>query len=250
MTKSNKSFKVNKSCAQKGCKVAVQDGAKYCSQHITIDGDAAVAASTANTEQESTKSMFDSIKGFGVDVKDIITKFNKTCMAKGCKEHRVTGPGIAGYKPISMYCSEHRHMESPNTKEDKSMNTKSTTFKETASTAWAAIKRASMKALRYINSNRTLVAIGSTAISVAGLFTGSLSGALLVGAGIATLTVLAMHLIAKKKEQKLNYKALLNNLSIANGTVLAMPFVLLGLSYVLAFAFVYGAALPYAIIVA
>jgi hypothetical protein len=216
MTKKNNSFNVNKVCAQKGCKVAVQDGAKYCSQHITIDGDAAVAASTANTTKEentmnNTQSKGDSLKEKATATTNKVKAFF--------------------------------------TKKDKPATTDKS-FKETASTAWAAIKRASMKALRYINDNRTLVAIGSTAISVAGLFTGCLTGALLVGGGIATLTVLAMHLIAKKKEQKLNYKALLNNLATANGTVLAMPFVLLGLSYVLAFAFVYGAALPYAIIVA
>lgn len=97
---------------------------------------------------------------------------------------------------------------------------------------------------------KAAIAVGSTSAVVGGLFTASCGTALAVGAAVAALIIAAAHAMTKKKEQSLSYKAMLSDMGVAVATVAVMPAVLFVAAYVGLYATVYGAILPYAIIVA
>lgn len=253
MTKFQPAFEGQARCEYKKgtvhrCTVGTSVGEKFCTQHkpvVTID---AQGDSRTNTV----------LKGF--DVKAIMARFNRTCMAEGCDEHRVTGPASAG-KPISKYCSAHRHMEdaavaantSNTTKEESTMEKKglfSTVKATVTSVKESKLYKWMKRQVSALASQKAAIAVGSASAVLGGLFTASCGTAMVVGTAIAVLMTAAAHAMTKKKEQSLSYKAMLSDMGVAVATVAVMPAVLFVAAYVGLYATVYGAILPYAIIVA
>lgn len=120
--------------------------------------------------------------------------------------------------------------------------------KESRFSKW--VKKTYTSTIGFLGSKKTAIAVGSASVVAGGIVTGSAVAAVAVGTALAVAVVGASHAMQKKKEEKLSYKAMLSDMGVATGTVVAMPFVLFALSYVGLFATVYGAILPYAIIVA
>lgn len=165
----------------------------------------------------------------------------------------------------SFYCSVHTEGDShttTTTKEASFMNTLSTKSKDITTwvnNTYTTIKESKVvtytitkvKALAsLLGKKKTVIAIASASVTAAGLVTSGTCAAVAVGAGMATLTVVAARIMAKKKGEKLAYKAMLTDIGVAVATTAVLPFALFGLAYAGLFATVYGAILPYSIIVA
>lgn len=175
----------------------------------------------------------------------------------------------------SFYCSAHTEGDSrtTTTKEESIMNTLTdkakditgkvapvkasltewvkatyTTVKESKVLAFTTKKAKALGSL--LNKKKTVIAVASASVTVGGLVTSSVLPAIAVGAGVASLVVLAAAFMAKKKEEKLKKKALLADMALAIGITAILPFALFALAYAGLFATVYGAILPYSIIVA
>lgn len=194
----------------------------------------------------------------------IMTKFQPAfegqarCEYKKGTVHRCTVGTSAGEK----FCTQHKPVvtidpqgdsRTTTTKEESIMNKKGllstikatvTSVKESKFVKW--VKRQASA----LATKKAAIAIGSFSAVVGGIVTASCGTALAVGAAVAALITAAAHAMTKKKEQSLSYKAMLSDMGVAVATVAAMPAVLFVAAYVGLYATVYGAILPYAIIVA
>lgn len=173
----------------------------------------------------------------------------------------------------AFYCSAHT-----NTKEESTMTKVTNTVKDKAvvlkdqakealtktkeSSVWSTIANPFKVAytwvkdkvvsptLSFLDGKKTAIAIGSAAVTAGGLVTTGTVAAVAVGAGIASLVVLAAHAMQKKKEKGLQWKAMFTDMGVAVGTAALLPFLLLGAAYAGLFVTAFGFILPYSIIVA
>lgn len=120
--------------------------------------------------------------------------------------------------------------------------------KESRFSKW--VNKAYTSTIGFLGGKKTAIAVGSVSVVAGGIVTVGTLAAVAVGTALAVAVVGASHAMQKKKEEKLSYKAMLTDMGVATGTVVAMPFVLLTLAYVGVYATTFGAILPYAIIVA
>lgn len=113
---------------------------------------------------------------------------------------------------------------------------------------WA--RKMTLAPVRFLKNKKVAIATGALATVVGGIFTSSACAAVAVGTALAVSAIVIAHLLNKKKEQQLNYKALLIDIGVASATSILMPFWLFGLINASIFVINYGMILPDFLIVA
>jgi hypothetical protein len=247
MTTFQPAFKTAK-CAKCGTYVGfnkeLPKGVVYCTKHrpvTTVSAPVVVTPEQVATQEAFNAVMEDSNTVLTLD-NNIKTKVEKTMTT-------VKEKAVVGMEAVEAQVAKGKELVTKHTATvSEFVKGKYEAVKESRLVKW--VKKAYHSTIGFLGGKKTAIAVGSASVMAGGIVTGSAVAAVAVGTAVAVAVVGASHAMQKKKEQKLSYKAMLTDMGVATGTVVALPFALFGLAYVGLFATVFGAILPYSIIVA
>jgi hypothetical protein len=155
------------------------------------------------------------------------------------------------YDAVKQTLNKEKVESNMNTVTEQVSNTMTSTYgKAKESRLYKWIKKVASSTVRFLGKNKTAVAVGTFSTVLGGILTSTVCAAVAVGTAVAVATVIASHLMTRKKDHSLSYKAMLSDIGIAAGTSLITPIVLFLLVYSGVYAVSYGFILPYQFIVA